>query len=197
MKLHTQSKQLEWHAFEKRCASIALGPIIVPNSSSPSAPQSLPSTVRKPARMHSRRHSADAVVMTKSAGLEGSEPIPSALLPPAPLPLSAPSSGTLSFRDFLIKPVQRICKYPLIISQLQRRASDKSYAPKRGRELDRKATEGTLDVVEEALAAMRGVASNVDNARKMKDIETKTKLVRERLETHPVCDCLFSLLLCG
>ena|ERR1700722_4592246 len=63
----------------------------------------------------------------------------------------------LSLMDYLIKPVQRICKYPLLISQLK---TTRRIGPaNRGR-----SGRGSLQLVQSAMQAMRLVVSAVDEA---------------------------------
>lgn len=102
-----------------------------------------------------RRHSAD--ILDDYAAVQGN-----------------PAASRLTLRDFLIKPVQRICRYPMLLAQL----------------LDDPEDEVQNDAVSRALKAMKDVASLVDEARRQKDIATKSKLIIERTDPSPVCHYL-------
>ncbi|KXN89580.1 hypothetical protein AN958_05447 [Leucoagaricus sp. SymC.cos] len=78
----------------------------------------------------------------------------------------------LVFTDYLIKPVQRICKYPLLLQQL----TPKSALFESG--------EATL-VIEDAIQVMRGVASSVDEARRKREAITKSSLIISRFVLPP------------
>ena len=80
----------------------------------------------------------------------------------------------ISFSDYLIKPVQRICKYPLLLDQL---LSSKKVAIQRT-----PSTRSDVDVVVESAAqAMRHVVSLVDEARHRQDIVVQSSLIMSRL----------------
>ena len=82
---------------------------------------------------------------------------------------STPSSR-LRFHDYLIKPVQRICKYPLMLEGLR----SKSHG------------EITDAAVASAVESMRAVATRVDEARRQKEAATRSKLIIDRIEPHAV-----------
>ena len=69
----------------------------------------------------------------------------------------------MKFMDYLIKPVQRICKYPLLLDQLldKRRKHGPRGESTTGTELDEA-------VVRTAGAAMRAVVSQVNKASEYK-----------------------------
>jgi len=104
---------------------------------------------------HTRRHSADILT-----AIQGN-----------------PTLSRLTLCDFLIKPVQRICRYPMLLGQL----------------LDDPEDAMQKDVVSRALKAMKDVAALVDEARRQKDIATKSKLIIERTDTAQVCYLPFTL----
>lgn len=87
--------------------------------------------------------------------------------------------------DFLIKPIQRICKYPLILSQLLTQYEDEvgmsSSRSLRNSENTSLPQGGVNNVEIEALEAMRQVAAKVDEARRKTDIAIKSRLVVERV----------------
>lgn len=79
-------------------------------------------------------------------------------------------------------PIQRICRYPLLLNQLLSAATSPS--PDENEPED---TDGDYDTgvdVERALGAMRGVAEEADEARRVRENEIKSATVVERLETH-------------
>lgn len=72
----------------------------------------------------------------------------------------------LMFSDYLIKPVQRVCKYPLLLEQLRGPVPTED-------ETDR--------IITHALRSMKDVALAVDEARRRRDVEIKSKLIVDRL----------------
>lgn len=78
--------------------------------------------------------------------------------------------GRLKFLDYLIKPVQRICKYPLLLDQLKVKG--------RGEEEQEEEQE---DLVEAASAAMRRVVALVDRASENRTHTLKSNLIASRL----------------
>ncbi|WWC57545.1 uncharacterized protein I303_100077 [Kwoniella dejecticola CBS 10117] len=91
------------------------------------------------------------------------------------------SRSRLHFKDYLITPIQRICRYPLLLSQLLDAAGQK--APESESEYSEEGYDVEVDL-ERALGAMRGVAEEADEARRLKDAEVKSATVLERLEPH-------------
>lgn len=77
----------------------------------------------------------------------------------------------LKFVDYLIKPVQRICKYPLLFDQLK---SKRGISPKT------KADEA----IEKAASAMRVVLTRVDRANDKQAHHLKSKLIAARLTAN-------------
>lgn len=83
-----------------------------------------------------------------------------------------PSRTRLRFKDILIAPIQRVCRYPLLLASLL--ADINREAP----------PHDVVQSVEAAQAVMRAVAENADDARLRKEAELKTARVAERLEPH-------------
>lgn len=84
------------------------------------------------------------------------------------------SPPRLALMDYMIKPVQRICKYPLILDQLKPGKSLRALSPAHLRP--------DVDVVVESAAqAMRHVASSVDEARHRQDVAIQTALIASRI----------------
>ncbi|WVW81229.1 hypothetical protein I302_103220 [Kwoniella bestiolae CBS 10118] len=88
----------------------------------------------------------------------------------------------LHFKDYLITPIQRICRYPLLLGQLLDAAGTTS--PDSRSEHSDEGFDVGVDL-ERALGAMRGVAEEADEARRLKDAEVKSATVLDRLEPHP------------
>jgi hypothetical protein len=86
-----------------------------------------------------------------------------------------PISKPLAFRDLLIKPIQRVCRYPLLLSQLRIPISIVA------------AEEIALKNLELAIDATKNVATGVDDAQKKRDAAFKSALILERLSPHLVC----------
>lgn len=82
----------------------------------------------------------------------------------------------IAFTDYMIKPIQRICKYPLLLDQL--------LPSKALRTLSQSAPEARSDVdvvVQSAAQAMRHVAASVDEARHRQDIAIQSALIFSRI----------------
>ena len=80
----------------------------------------------------------------------------------------------IAFADYLIKPIQRICKYPLLLDQLLPSKVLRSQTSPEGRS-------DVHVVVESAAQAMRHVATSVDEARHRQDIATQSSLIFSRI----------------
>ena len=76
-----------------------------------------------------------------------------------------PHVKRLLFRDFLIKPVQRICLYPVVLDMLLRNAKD---------------VEGTQ--LHDSINAMRGVVGIVDEASRKRDVMLHSEAIASRIE---------------
>jgi len=87
------------------------------------------------------------------------------------------SSGSrITFVDYLIKPVQRICKYPLLLDQLL--SNNPARTPAQGASDSQRHEEF---IVKSASQAMRRVASSVDEARHRQDAAMQTALIASRM----------------
>lgn len=73
------------------------------------------------------------------------------------------------FRDFLIKPIQRLCLYPLVLQTLLK------YTPDVG-----------MSELASAVAAMRRVADDVDEAGRRREQALMADLIVSRVEGHYV-----------
>ncbi|WVQ82816.1 hypothetical protein IAT38_004948 [Cryptococcus sp. DSM 104549] len=110
---------------------------------------------------------------------------------PQTLPVSDRRRHKLGVKDYLVYPVQRICRYPLLLSHISKEFNATAPAsrdelaapePERG-EYDTEACDVGLDV-ERALRAMGGMAEDADEARRLSEAKVKTETVRRRMVPH-------------
>ena len=136
----------EWISYERRCSDLA--------------------------KSRSRQN-LDRLLSSPSVSYAGRLPLPS---PSASSSASTPfsdDSSRLMLRDLLIKPIQRICRYPLVLASLLGSQKPTAEGDEGGGEL------------ETALAEMKVVASGVDEATRRKAAKGRTDIVLERMEVHP------------
>lgn len=154
----------EWDMYEKRCAVILVDELANGGDGTASpdvqgTPTSTLDTFVRP--LKSRRHSTD-VAPTFASSLS--------------------RTSRLAMQDFLIAPIQRVCRYPLMLSQLQPNMA--SASPPASPTLTNSGvarmtnTESGLEA--RALDAMRQVAAKVDEAQKRTEATVKSRLVAER-----------------
>ncbi|GAV98985.1 Dbl homology domain-containing protein [Lentinula edodes] len=153
----------DWEAFEQKCSASAFEML----KSSDAVPVSISQLA---STSQSRRNSTatidDAVryVRSRSNSLVKDKDT------------STPRNRSrLTFMDYLIKPVQRICKYPLLLEQLK--SSEPLYESK----IRVPWLSGRNVVVESAAQAMRHVASTVDEARQRQDVAVRSALIASRI----------------
>lgn len=79
----------------------------------------------------------------------------------------------LRFHDYLIKPVQRICRYPILLQGLRRSKTH---------------SERVDMVLAQALQSMHAVTTRVDEAQRIKEETKKSRLILNRIEAHSVSD---------
>ncbi|TIC02507.1 hypothetical protein E3Q16_03478 [Wallemia mellicola] len=77
-----------------------------------------------------------------------------------------PQNNKLQLKDYLIKPIQRVCRYPLVLDSLAKSSSDEDTR------------------VEKALDMMKVVAEKADQARLEAQQQEKSELVAARCEGH-------------
>jgi hypothetical protein len=107
---------------------------------------------------------------------------------------SVPHGPCLALMDLLIKPIQRICKYPLLFGSLCEKDSissqPKAFLPSDHKNiLDRCKPERKNPIEKPILRvsqAMQAIARRVDDASRTHELANKTRLIRRRLEQHPV-----------
>jgi RhoGEF domain len=90
----------------------------------------------------------------------------------------------LSFMDYLIKPVQRVCKYPLLLAQLKsaNHTNLANNTTTTGPASNRGTFRSNVDViVESAVQAMRHAANAVDEARHRQDMFVQSSLIASRI----------------
>lgn len=81
----------------------------------------------------------------------------------------------IAFMDYMIKPIQRICKYPLLLDQLK---PLRSVYPEQRSDVD--------VIVESAAQAMRHVATSVDEARHRQGIAIQSSLILSRFHLSSI-----------
>ncbi|KAJ7180268.1 hypothetical protein C8R43DRAFT_972444 [Mycena crocata] len=167
---------LEWEAYEQHCASLIAN---MSDESSSSRPESLrsysepdePLITSKGRKRTTSLTSIDGAVRrvrsranSKQGYLEGRK---------------EKHSHRLAFLDYMIKPIQRICRYPLLLDQLR--------PGKAFRTMARSTHHLHVNVVVESAAqAMRHVASEVDEARHRQDVAMQSSRIVSRIAlAHP------------
>ncbi|KAI6163072.1 hypothetical protein EDD17DRAFT_1756592 [Pisolithus thermaeus] len=177
-----QRYTFEWEAFEQRCADIAAEMLTEPSPQRTKPDNhigfSVPLDTASVSSRKKRRHSLSSLDASTRAQV-----LPHVLASSnlRPLNISTSESGhgdnatgtrrpRLLFVDYLIKPVQRICKYPLLLDQLQLVApvTEPGFRP-------------CYEVIERAAHVMRTVTISVDEARRQQELAVKTSLIVSRL----------------
>ncbi|RPD66850.1 hypothetical protein L226DRAFT_565633 [Lentinus tigrinus ALCF2SS1-7] len=186
-----------WDAYEQRCASLVLDSSLIcdddidPEVSSPTSPVSEAEDAPDAERYRKRRYSTPALSFAISASTTAAPsartelPFPTSAITPITTALPTVSKGVrrsapkLKFMDYLIKPVQRICKYPLLLDQLQNKRRKR---PSEGQiAVDASSEHSTDEAVRGAGEAMRGVVDRVNQASEKEAHNLRSALIASRL----------------
>lgn len=174
---------VEWDAYEQRCSVLVLRNLEEDARLRKSSESQVPAArAGEPAR-GKRRHSTSSMAPPPAYPAKPQSwwsANASAKLPGPPVNVARAQAARLAFLDYLVKPVQRICRYPLLFDQLgtARPAREVLYSPRdHGVAAD--------IVVESAAQAMRHVVALVDEARDRQDVFTKTALIVARVVGMP------------
>lgn len=152
----------EWESFEQRCSVVTSRSHNTENSPiSPSSPHQFDPTDETSEQKRRRTISLTSAgnKSTFRSAKEGYRALDK-------------SQSRLAFVDYLIKPVQRICKYPLLLERLKPKSL----------------LVGSDDVVftiENAIQIMRSVATSVDEAHHRREAFAKSSLIISRLILPP------------
>lgn len=176
-KVHSQHP-LEWDAFEQRCSALVFElELTTLGGSESSTPEEIDTPATIPDSRDRKRttslSSVDGAVRTLRSRASGLLPKDSSLVFPSETRKDR-CPPRLAFADYMIKPVQRICKYPLVLDQLKPGKSVRAILPANLR--------SDVDVVVDSAAqAMRHVASSVDEARHRQDVAIQSALIVSRI----------------
>lgn len=92
-------------------------------------------------------------------------------------PSSALSIGArLRIRDYAIKPIQRICRYPMMLIALEKLV-----------DVEREEEAQAAEAAKRATEAVKVAAEEVNAAKAQMEVERKSALVARRLEIPQVC----------
>ncbi|OCH94308.1 hypothetical protein OBBRIDRAFT_831947 [Obba rivulosa] len=163
----------EWDAFEQRCAllvaralELAAGPAS-PVLDCPPLPHGSPRT--------KRRHSTSSVSLSGAVVHAATRAASAPTRKRQGSMAHAPQAARLRLLDYLIKPVQRLCKYPLLLEQLRGKRRAGSAGGVSAAELEAAAG------VDAASVAMRAVVARVDDASAQLAHSTKSARVAVRV----------------
>lgn len=188
---------VEWDAYEQRCSlRVAYEFELALQSAYPTSSRDQLSPLASPASNSSsdalkrkRRHSASSVnTMSPQPAFSAVPPSSSHLNVMSPnksdptgghkrkgsgsstiaATAGTGQAGRLKFLDYLIKPVQRICKYPLLLDQLRAKRKQLGAEPE-------------LGAIESACGAMRAVVAQVDRASERQTHQVRSALIISRL----------------
>ncbi|GAA5923257.1 hypothetical protein JCM1841_005687 [Sporobolomyces salmonicolor] len=180
----------EWEAFERQCAarvaSSGSGDLTPVASRSNSASPFFPTATLSPTPPGSYSFPLSSSPQSTSPS---SSPTNSTSTLPTQSTLSAASRSKLRFADFAIAPVQRIMRYPLVFGQLAKYCGGAEAGPEH-------------EEVKGACEGFKRVAEAVDEAKREREGEMRTRIVASRMEFQsPIslafCDVLGPTLLVG
>ncbi|CBQ70789.1 conserved hypothetical protein [Sporisorium reilianum SRZ2] len=173
-----EKRHADWDAFEKHCADVLkLTRFAQKGGSRPPSGANTPNTfAHSPASyftpmtttMTSSNFSSGSTSTLNAAGT-GSNHGSAATTPGSGTSVMRQNSSRLLFRDFLIKPIQRLCLYPLVLQTLQKHSS---------------ATGDSVEELALAISLMREVADQVDEAGKRRESELRADLISSRIEPN-------------
>ncbi len=172
-----EKRSADWDAFERHCASILLQTRLAQKGSSrppsgantPSVWGNSPTSYFTPMLPSSASTPfASGSTSTLTVGTH-SGPNSASVTPGSGPGTMRQNSSRLLFRDFLIKPIQRLCLYPLVLQTLQKHSS---------------ATGDSVDELALAISLMREVADQVDEAGKRRESELRADLISSRIEPN-------------
>ncbi|SPO21493.1 uncharacterized protein UTRI_00980_B [Ustilago trichophora] len=166
----------DWDAFERHCADILKvtrlaqkgGSRPPSGANTPSVWANSPSSYFTPMVSSTSSTLASGSTSTLVAG-SGSNPGSASVTPGSGPSAMRQNSSRLLFRDFLIKPIQRLCLYPLVLQTLQKHSS---------------ATGDSVEELSLAISLMREVADQVDEAGKRRESELRADLISSRIEPN-------------
>jgi hypothetical protein len=165
----------EWETFERQSSSL------VSDTFDPAFETSKSVHLESGFRGHTPDLNGSRTAPPKSFKSERRHSLPSALNP-------KDNGPRLVCMDYLIKPVQRICRYPLLLDQLKTRKTGWREHPREGQKTSngthfrrrRKGSDVNV-IVESASQAMRHVASSVDEANRRQSISVQSSLIVSRI----------------
>ncbi|TFK22330.1 Dbl homology domain-containing protein [Coprinopsis marcescibilis] len=169
----SQQHASEWEAFEQRCS------VIVSDLEAGKVAESEPKPGSTPMTAQLAEDRTRALSLTSLDGAVRSLrmlcPTKEGSVAPADARKEGPTR-MIAFTDYMIKPVQRICKYPLLLKQLLTASSSQS-----GFSTALNTPSDVDVVVKSATQAMRHVASSVDEARHRQDVALQSSLISSRI----------------
>ncbi|KAJ2931646.1 hypothetical protein H1R20_g5364, partial [Candolleomyces eurysporus] len=170
----SQQHPVEWESFEQRSSTMVgnfVGGKIAESEPPPLSPEAF-----HPAPTAEDRTRALSLTSLDSAVRNLRLRSPSSRDTPVPEVKREGTSHRLAFMDYLIMPIQRICKYPLLFDQVLSAKPLQALGPN-----DIVSSPHVDVIVKSAAQAMRHVASSVNEARHRQDVAIQTSLICSRV----------------